>query len=277
MQSAEISDEQRETFERDGVICLRGLIEPGWFDALRLAVEEINATPTELSRNLAAEGGESGIFFQEINVSRRNNLLSRFLHDSTIAAAAARIMNSRSVRFFSDQLLVKEPGTSAQTPWHQDFPYFPCDGQQICSVWLGLDVVTRENGAMSFVRGSHRTGKLYAPRNFASQSAYDADPFDGPAPDVDAHPEIFETVCYEMRPGDVTIHHARTLHGAKGNSSNTVRRRGYTVRFAGDDIRWRNRRYMPRGFDSLADGAPLSGPRYPVLFQESNVSITAPA
>jgi ectoine hydroxylase-related dioxygenase (phytanoyl-CoA dioxygenase family) len=261
-----VSAEQRALFERDGVICLRGLLSAEWIESLREAVTEVMATPTEYSRDLAREGGKTGSFFQEINVSRRSDPIAAFVRESPIAAAAAEVMGSRSIRFFSDQLLVKEPGTGAETPWHQDFPYFPCDGEQIGSLWLGLDPVSRENGAMSFVKGSHRAGKLYAPANFGSSNAYEADPFDGPPPDVDADPDTYPTISYGMEPGDVTFHHARTLHGAKGNESTNVRRRGFTIRLAGDDIVWRNRRYMPRGFEPLDDGAPLSGLRYPLLW-----------
>ncbi|MDB5670298.1 MAG: phytanoyl-CoA dioxygenase family protein [Alphaproteobacteria bacterium] len=266
MGTGTLASAEREAFERDGVACLRGLLSEDWIESLREAVAKVMATPTEYSRDLAREGGKAGSFYQEINVSLRSDPIAQFVKQSPIAAAAAAVMGSRSIRFFSDQLLVKEPATNAETPWHQDFPYFPCDGDQIGSVWLGLDPVTRENGAMSFVKGSHRTGTLFAPQNFGSKAGYESDPFDGPPPDVDADPEAYPTICYEMEPGDVTIHHARTLHGAKGNESSDVRRRGFTIRLAGDDIVWRNRRYMPRGFEPLEDGAPLSGPRYPLLF-----------
>ena len=35
-----------------------------------------------------------------------------------------------------DQLFVKEPGTAAGTPWHNDTSYWHIDGQQVCSVWV---------------------------------------------------------------------------------------------------------------------------------------------
>lgn len=158
------------------------------------------------------------------------------MRESDIAQAAAQVMGCSSVRYFTDQLLVKEPGTPAETPWHQDYPYFPCEGEQVCSVWLGLDTVTRDSGAMSFVPGSHLWNKLYTPRSFGTQAAYGQDPLDGPVPDINADPIAYPTICHEMEPGDVTIHHARTLHGARGNASATRRRRGWTVRLVTDGV-----------------------------------------
>jgi ectoine hydroxylase-related dioxygenase (phytanoyl-CoA dioxygenase family) len=41
-----------------------------------------------------------------------------------------------------------------------------------------------------------------------------------------------------MRPGDILVHHAMSVHGAPANSSSTTPRRGYSVRWVGDDARW---------------------------------------
>src|SRR5688572_11827305 len=101
-----VTDAERATFDQDGVVCLRGLIEPAWIAALRQAVQAVMETPTEFSRDLAREGGTGGSFFQEINISRRSAEARRFVQDSPIARAAAEIMGSRTARFFSDQLLV---------------------------------------------------------------------------------------------------------------------------------------------------------------------------
>lgn len=264
-----IAERDRATYERDGVVCIRELVPLDWIERMREAVDELIATPSEFSRDLAIEGGKTGSFFQETNVSTRHPVINRFINESPIAEAGARIMGSRAVRFFSDQVLVKEPGTSAETLWHQDITYFPVYGHQIGSIWVGLDPVTKANGAMSFVKGSHRWPKRYAPQNFGTGEVRDFDDgLDGICPDIEADPEQFPTVCYEMEPGDVTFHHARTLHGAKGNST-TVRRRGFTLRLAGDDTAWRQMKNTPRFFVAQSDGTPLRAPRYPILWQDA--------
>lgn len=70
-----------------------------------------------------------------------------------------------------------------------------------------------------------------------------------------------------MEPADVTFHHARTPH-AKGNST-TTRRRGFTLRLAGDGTAWGQMKVTPRSFVGQPDSTPLQAPRYPILWQDS--------
>jgi len=258
---------ERETFQRDGVVCLRGLLDAEWIAWLRESTAEVMERPSSHARDLAAEGNATGSFFTDIYVWKHNPDFLRFIRESPIAGVAAQLMGSREIRLYNDHLLVKEPGTDAPTHWHQDLPYFRIDGEQACSVWIGMDPVTQASGAMSFVKGSHRWGKLYRPVGLGTGKAYGSDDFDGPMPAIDADPAAFPTVCYEMQPGDVTFHHVRTVHGAKGNATADRRRRGYSVRFAGDDVTWLKRKFSPSGVEvDLADGAPLRGDLFPLLW-----------
>lgn len=257
----------KAVFDRDGVGCIRRAFAREWLPRLMAAFENLMDQPDGFGRDLAGDSGQArGSFYSEIQVWKRNGVIREFVEASGIAEIAACAMGARRVRLLSDQLLIKEPNTSAVTPWHQDYPYFPCSGEQLCSVWLSLDPVSRRTGAMSFVKGSHRSGKLYQPLDFATGAAWNGEQFDGPPPDVWDDPEAFPTICYAMAPGDVTVHHALTLHGAGGNTSATVRRRGYTVRIVGDDVRWKKRNDWPSGFPGFRNGAPPSGPEHPLLW-----------
>ena len=52
---------------------------------------------------------------------------------------------AREVRLFHDHMLVKEPGTTIRTPWHQDQPFYCIDGSQTISFWIPLDPVSRRH------------------------------------------------------------------------------------------------------------------------------------
>lgn len=66
-------------------------------------------------------------------------------------------------------------------------------------------------------------------------------------------------------PGDVVVHHARTVHGAFANASPDRRRRALSIRYAGDDARFRVKPGAPQKahHTSLVEGAPRSEPACP--------------
>jgi ectoine hydroxylase-related dioxygenase (phytanoyl-CoA dioxygenase family) len=171
---------------------------------------------------------------------------------------------------------VKEPGSAAPTPWHQDGPYFAIRGEQCCSIWIALDPVTRDTGAVEYVRGSHRWGKFYEPAGFTNDGRLKNEALEK-APNVDADRARYDIASWDMAPGDVTVHHVLTLHGAPGNVSDARRRRGLSLRFIGDDIVHDLRPGIPHTMTEplkvlaphLAVGAPLDGDAFPLLCEAS--------
>jgi hypothetical protein len=53
------------------------------------------------------------------------------------AELAARMMESPYAVFYHEHVLDKEPGTEKATPWHQDQPYYPVDGDKLVRTGLG--------------------------------------------------------------------------------------------------------------------------------------------
>ena len=86
----------------------------------------------------------------------------------------------------------------------------------------------------------------------------------------DANPDEYDIVRFEAEPGDVIVHHWKTLHGSAGNVSQDRLRRADSVRLAGDDVTFLQRASSPEPFRhtvGLADGDPLDrAPRFPRLF-----------
>lgn len=62
--------------------------------------------------------------------------------------------------------------------------------------------------------------------------------------DVETHPEKYDLVRFDVQPGDAVVHHFRTVHGAGGNHS-THPRRALSVRYAGEDMRYHARPGAP--------------------------------
>lgn len=268
-----ITDDDAAAFAEDGAICIRNVLDDAAVDALREAVAWSMENPGPFALDFAKEESGSS-FFGDVFVWTRNPAYRDLVVNARFGEIAGRLMGARDVRFYFDHLLVKEPGSGAPTPWHQDAPYWTIDGRQCCSIWIALDPVSPESGAVEYVRGSHAWGKYYAPESFKGDDRLKNEALDR-LPDIDADRDRYETLGWELAPGDVVAHHCLTIHGAPANAS-TRRRRGLALRFIGDDVVYATRPGIPEPMTgSLAElapwlepGVPYSGEPFPVLWQD---------
>lgn len=232
-----ISDGEREAYARDGAVILRDCLQQAWIARMREAVERVLARPSEAAVEYTPEG-KSGRYLGDFFTWLRDDDFRAIAFESPLPQLAADLMGSREVNFFYDQLLVKEPNTVEQTPWHQDLPYWPLRGAQILSLWVAFDEVTPESGAMRYVRGSHRSGHIYAPTAFGGNSGFGAALSKKklpPIPPIDENESNDALMVCAVRPGDVIAHHPLALHWSPGNLSPTHRRRALALRYLGDD------------------------------------------
>ncbi|HRD77211.1 MAG TPA: phytanoyl-CoA dioxygenase family protein, partial [Hyphomicrobiaceae bacterium] len=225
---AKASAAQIEAFERDGVVLLPGLLADR-VTALEAAVAENMASPFE--RTYKPDDGGAPFFQDFCNWARIPGYRSAVL-ESPMAEVAAALMRSGTARFFHDHVLVKEPGNSMKTPWHQDQPYYLVEGEQSVSFWVPLDPVPREI-ALEYVGGSHRAGRMFRPERFDGTSLYQGDDSER-VPDVDGRRAEFNILAWPMQPGDAVAFNFRTLHGAPANTTKN-RRRAISFRWVGDD------------------------------------------
>jgi phytanoyl-CoA dioxygenase PhyH len=209
-----------------------------------------------------------GSFLLDTGIAARLREFRRFCTNGAVPEIAGALLESEKVNFFGDQIFVKEPQTRERTAFHQDATYFEIDGDQCCVMWIPVDPVTLEGGVMQYVRGSHRDGKLYQPNVFVSQT-----PLPGaqgePLPDIEGHMDDYDIVHFDVEPGDVIVHHYRTIHGAGGNHTRYQVRRAASLRYCGDDVRFCTRPWAPKQLHHthhLNEGDPLSGPDFPVVW-----------
>jgi ectoine hydroxylase-related dioxygenase (phytanoyl-CoA dioxygenase family) len=260
-----IADDVVAEFQKDGVVVLRGVFRD-WVDTLTEGVTEVMKHPSHLERSYQPKDGSAAFFQDYCNWSRIPAFRS-FIFDSPAAAAAARLMKSRQARFFHDHVLVKRPGNSTVTPWHQDQPYYCVEGSQSVSFWTPLDPVSRAV-ALECVAGSHRwTATGYRPKRFDGTPLYASDNFDE-VPDIDAQREQLSIRSWDMEPGDAVAFDFRTIHGAPANTSAFIRR-VFSSRWVGADARFVQRGAAgspPFPNLTLKDGAPFEAPEFPLIY-----------
>jgi len=259
------TDGEIETYQRDGIVCLRGIFAP-WIDVVAAGVARNEAEPGAFAGDSVA-AGDTGRFFNDYCNWRRIPEYEDFVRHSPAAAVAARLMGSRSVRIFHEHVLIKEPGTSKRTPWHHDLPYYNVQGRQTASIWLAPDPVPRAT-CVEFVAGSHLWNRLFYPRKFIDSRDYDyAGAGFEPVPDIDAERERFDIRSYDLVPGDALVFNFLTLHGAPANMT-PDRRRGFSTRWLGDDVTYAKRpgeTSPPFNDIGLCTGDPMPEDLFPVI------------
>jgi len=256
-----------EDFRRAGACVVRGLLTVAEVARLEQGVEHNLAEPSE--RAVEGGGGKgAGRFFEDFRNWTRIPDYEAVVRESRLGEVAAELMGSATARLHHDHLLVKGPGTTIRTPWHQDQPFYDIDGANTVSFWIPLDPVPRES-TLEFVAGSHATRTWYMPRGF-----FDGRPMvfeDGAleeVPDVEADRGAHEILGWALEPGDAVAFDMLTLHAAAGSRT---RRRAFSVRLVGDDVRLAERLHptspsFPELAGALAPGDPLDHPLFPLLW-----------
>lgn len=259
-----ITQDDIETYQREGVVLVRGLFRDH-VETLRAGIERnMNEPGPYAAENL--KPGEGGRFFDDYCNWDRIPEFEAVIRNSPAAEVAADLMGSQSVQLFHDHVLVKEPGTSKPTPWHQDGPYYFVEGRQTVSFWSPLDPV--REASLRCVAGSHRWEKPVLPTRWLSEENFypDADAYI-PVPDPDAEGMAIRE--FTMEPGDAVAFHYGTLHGARGNQAES-RRRAFSLRLLGDDARYverPGRTSPPYPGHEMQPGQRLREDWFPLLLQ----------
>ena len=257
-----------EAFERDGAVCLRAQLTPAQIEVLRSGIDANLKSPSPRAK-VASAPDDPGYFVEDFCNWRDNASYRQVIFDSALARTAAQLMRSRTVRLYHDHMLTKEPGTRQRTPWHQDQPYYNIEGRQNVSMWIPVDPVSRES-TLELVAGSHK-GPWLMPRTFLdSQARWFPEGSLADLPNIDADRSAHRILGWALEPGDIVCFQMLTLHGSSGVGG-TSRRRVFSVRFLGDDVRhapraWRTSPEFPGLIDELPAGAPMEHALFPLLW-----------
>lgn len=289
-----VSLEQLERFRKDGVILLKGVLDPTQVENGRRAIEQAISKPGPQAEFIS-EGSTwesvSGAFqkdsnanpndwimFQDQFSTKRCPEMSQFLRESNAGRIAAELMDSKTATFFYDHVICKMPNTINETggrdhiPWHQDLPYWNIDGTQIASVWIPFDAMP-ETAGVRWVLGSHRWG-LFQPRHFVDASPYAGTEHMDCMPDIDKRLALglSQEKTFAVKPGDVLVFDARIIHcsGSNSDPNNTPHRR-VAFRFGGDDAVYFERKGetaipSPEIKHGLSHGDPLACEAFPLVW-----------
>ena len=139
-----------------------------------------------------------------------------------LARSLCILLGSERIRFWGDHCFLKEPGSKIRTAFHQDAPYFPFTGDDACVCWVPVDSVSKESGAMGYIKGSHKWPE-YSPNALVSNDRTHDDTTPT-LPKIEGNESKYDIMYFDAEPGDVIIHYPRTCHGSRGNTTLNQRR-----------------------------------------------------
>ena len=134
--------------------------ELGFVTPIR-AISEAEALQCRL--NLEAFEAESGRSAVE-TLNQKGHLyfdwLWKLCHNPRIVGAVEDLIGP-DIMVMASRFWIKEARDRKFVGWHQDMAYFGLEPPVLITMWLALTEVTRENGCMHFIPGSHKGPKHF--------------------------------------------------------------------------------------------------------------------
>ncbi len=120
------------------------------------------------------------------------------------------------IMLFGASIFAKSGRDGAYVSWHQDSAYFGLEPHEEVTAWVALTESNAANGALQVLPRTHigpdlRHVETYAPNNMLAR---------GQALEI---ADEAKAVTLELAPGEFSLHHERTAHGSKPNTTATRR------------------------------------------------------
>ena len=162
----------------------------------------------------------------ELNSENRNNphlaftFLDELAHHPVVVDAVEDLLGP-NLSLWGSVLFIKEPQSKSFVSWHQDATYMGIEPHEYITPWIALTPSNPENGCMRMIPGSHKSPVREHDDTFHEDNILTRG---------QAIEDIDESTAVDLvlRPGQMSLHHARVIHGSRPNQSDR-RRVGFVL------------------------------------------------
>ncbi len=217
MSSKKLTDEQIETFHRDGYIVIKNFCSPEEIDKLyKTATGDHSIVDNALDLNdQSGKKTKLSLWF-----TPGNDVFGYLTRSEKMVHSVQQLMDSEApVCHFHSKLMQKEPKVGGAWEWHQDYGYwyknqfmFP---DQLLSVMIALTKANKENGCLQVIKGSHKLGRV--------NHGFSGEQVGADMVMVNNALKTMELVYCEIEPGDALFFHSNLLHRSEANLSDYPR------------------------------------------------------
>ena len=127
-------------------------------------------------------------------------------------------------------LFSKGPKTKNVVSWHQDLTYWDLDDAEEVTCWVALTPVSKSNGCMRFIPGSHK--QKIVPHN----DTFDENNMLTRGQEIAVEVDEADAVNIEINPGQASLHHGHLFH-ASGPNESSIPRIGFAIRYIKTSMR----------------------------------------
>jgi len=199
-----LTDSQIDQYHKQGYITPVDVMSEAEADELKTRLEEAESK-----------------YPQELNAENRNNphlafkFMDEIAHHPVILDAVEDLLG-QNFALWGSVLFIKEPQSSGYVSWHQDATYMGLVPHDFVTPWLALTHSNLTNGCMSMIPGSHRDDIHHHEDTFDDDNILTRG---------QAVQEVDESRAVDLilKPGQMSLHHAKIIHGSKPNLSNQRR------------------------------------------------------
>ena len=131
---------------------------------------------------------------------------------------------------WTSSMFSKKPASADFVSWHQDIAYWGLEPPDIVTAWVALTDSSPDNGCMRVVPGTHKLDVVahrdtYAENNMLSRGQ-----------EVAVEVDEAKAVDIVLKPGEMSLHHTKIVHGSNANLSSRPRQ-GFAIRYIAPSVR----------------------------------------
>ena len=199
-----LTEEQIAAYDRDGFVA---------------PVDIMPASEALILRQRLAKAERE--YPERLNPQNRNNAHYEFrfmddiVHDPRILDAVEDLIGP-DILLWSTVMFIKEARTASHVSFHQDATYMGLEPHIGVTAWLALTESSTRNGCMLMEAGSHRDAIRDHEDTFGEHNILTRGQT---IRDVDQS----AVTPVELEPGQLSLHHVRTVHASAPNHSNARR------------------------------------------------------
>jgi ectoine hydroxylase-related dioxygenase (phytanoyl-CoA dioxygenase family) len=159
---------------------------------------------------------------------------------------------------WSSSFFIKEARDPGYVSWHQDATYWGLSEPDVVTAWVAFSPSTVEAGAMRVAPGTHQ-------QQFAHRDTFNRHNMLTRGQEVEVEVDAAHAVDLVLKPGEMSLHHVRLVHGSEPNRSDD-RRIGFAIRYIPTRVRQvigpRDSATLVRGVDVYRNFDHETGPEH---------------